>query len=232
MFYVSCTHQAVHIIPLLISDSLWLCTISPSWQKFSDCSSKVLFSPAGSSPPEDVIEVNTYPVHSLASLHLQHILYLFFFSSYKSNTTLFLSKGTIRMKDLFCSIPLQLVITAATLKCFFLKVLKLFMAYRSKLFTLWAPVNEKRRWIIALRLSFRKSADCERVMAFSFVSDLFEWLHYISHSVLWCRVKVQHRRSKVGSAYQAFYHRCILTNGNTFGTLLYLISPWWQTVNH
>lgn len=22
------------------------------------------------------------------------------------------------------------------------------------------------------------------------------------------------------------------TNGNTFGTLLYLVSPWWQTVNH
>lgn len=77
----------------------------------------------------------------------------------------------------------------------------------------------------------------EGVMAFSFVSDLFEWLHYISLCVLWCRVKVQHSRavvsqSKVGSMYQAFHHRCILTNGNTSDTLLYLISPWWQTVNH
>lgn len=41
------------------------------------------------------------------------------------------------------------------------------MAFCSKLFIHWASVNEKRRWIIALRLSFRNSRTA-RVMAFSF----------------------------------------------------------------
>lgn len=35
--------------------------------------SSVIF-PVGPIPPEDVIEVNTYPVHSSASSHLQHVI--------------------------------------------------------------------------------------------------------------------------------------------------------------
>lgn len=136
----------------------------------------------------------------------------------------FLSEGTVRIHY-----PrVQPVLTAVTLKCFFKAVFHRNTSIHQ------ASVNEKRKWIIAL--SFRNLCTVG-VMAL-FVSDLFEWLHYISHRVLWRRVKVQHRRasvsspSKVGSLYQAFHHRCILTNGNTSSTLLYLISPWWQTVNH
>lgn len=102
------------------------------------CSSKVLFSPAGLYPPKDVI-VNTYPVHSSASSYLPHmkrfqthILFFFFSFSHKSNTNLFLSQGTIRMKYLFRCIPVEPVITAVTLKCFFISY-KWFMAFCSKL---------------------------------------------------------------------------------------------------
>lgn len=61
----------------------------------------------------------------LILLHVKHFLNTHFctFSphTHKSNTTSFLSTGTIRIKYLFCCIPIQLVITGVTLKCSFLK---------------------------------------------------------------------------------------------------------------
>lgn len=163
--------------------------------------------------------------------------FFFFDSSYKPNIASDLSWGTIRgifallYPDSTSSLLLWLWVVS---------LIVLLVVYSAQSCSSTEPcwMEKNRRWIIALASSFR-NAQAARVMTPSFVSDLFEWLHYISQCPFdagsWYSTDksvVFASPRKVGSAYQAFHHKCILTNGNTSGTLLYLISPWWQTVNH
>lgn len=160
------------------------------WQKFCDCLLIVLFFHTGWNPPEDIIGVNTYPVHSLASSHLSHIMLYIFYTPFLSTQAKHNLKPQLELKYLFCYILLLL-----SLLWFWNVSLKVFFScLHPKLFIHWASVNEKKRSFIALKLSFRNPCSV-RVMDFPFVSDLFVWLHYISHSILWCRVKVQHRQA-------------------------------------
>lgn len=190
----------------------------------------MLFFPAGLNPPEDVIGVNTYPVHS-SGLPLIYCTWNIFLSFFKKN--LFVLAQVKHKPRSSQRVPLGWTICVATsLKLQWLwKFPKLFMAFCSMLYLLWAVCKWKEKVNYGTRAEFYKSADCQSAMLFLVFSAIT--LYSARRPLM--RGQGRARPSsptKVGSVYQAFHCGCIFTNGNTSDTLLYLISPWWQTVNH
>lgn len=92
-------------------------------------------------------------------------------------------------------------------------------------------IIRKGRWIIALRHSFWILQTAE-AGAVSFVSAVFEWSHEISHSIL------SHSQSKRSHFFlQLKCSGCISVFSSDASSLmepplLYLVSPWRQTLNH
>lgn len=132
------------------------------------------------------------------------------------------------------------LVTAVILQCFSKTSWVVDDCFLLKLFLQRAAGKEK--WKVNYStlyelLKKKKKSHC-KVMDFSFVSDPFEQIHSVCHGVRSCRVKVQRKRiflpspTKVDLRASCFSLQIHLTNGNTFGTVLYLVSPWRQTVNH
>lgn len=121
----------------------------------------MLFYLSGSSPLQDVIQVNTYPVHRKKTWIIASFL---------------LTKVYLHYQGLHFCFPLESVITSATLKCsadrfsYIIHIL------------LWLFLC-KGRWMTALSRSFWILQTAEAV-AVSLVSDVCEWSHEISHSSL------------------------------------------------
>lgn len=143
-------NQSTETTFLPISALQQLCT-SAGWQKLSDCASIVLLFSLQARIHKRMLYKWT-PILCLSWLPL-------IYEKHSSHTSTYnLSRDIIRMKCFFCCIPFQPV-TAVTLRQGFLKVLWLFMEFHLhavKHFIHWASVNEKKKWIIGLKLSFGK----------------------------------------------------------------------------
>lgn len=163
------------------------------------------------------MKVNTYPVHSLVCSHLLYLIYVIF-------KLVFVPSVLAQIQDdLICApvrgfyFPVQSITTAVTLKGFskgFQRSLTLCLV-----FLCCASVMEVK---YCTQNELFKSSDCE-VMAF--VSDLFQWIYYISHASIHAGSNDSKKASatEVGFLYQTFHHRCFLTNGSTVPLAHYCI---------